>query len=74
MNIEATFQNDLLDGANAIGQFLGLTNRQVYHAVESGKLPVVRLGTKIMARRSTLLKWFEAQEARAFADLDRKVA
>jgi excisionase family DNA binding protein len=67
MNRYDDLSNDLLDGASAIGNFLNLTNRQVFHAVERGRLPVVRLGTKILARRSTLLKWFEAQEQMAFA-------
>lgn len=69
------FFDDVLDGAKAIGNFIGLTDRQVFHAVERGHLPVVRLGTKIMARRSTLLKWFEAQEQVAFAaHFERKAA
>lgn len=66
-NNRSEFFDDVLDGAKAIGNFIGLTDRQVFHAVERGHLPVVRLGTKIMARRSTLLKWFEAQEQAAFA-------
>lgn len=65
-NNRSEFFEDVLDGAKAIGSFIGLTDRQVFHAVERGHLPVVRLGTKIMARRSTLLKWFEAQEQAAF--------
>lgn len=66
--------DDVLDGAKAIGDFLGLTDRQVFHAVERGHLPVVRLGTKIMARRSTLLRWFEAQEQAAFAAISSRKA
>lgn len=74
-NYRSEFFDDILDGAKAIGGFIGLTDRQVFHAVERGHLPVVRLGTKIMARRSTLLKWFEAQEQVAFAaHSERKAA
>ena len=73
MNEKNEIITDLLDGARAIGQFLNISDRQVFHAVENGRLPVVRLGTKIMARRSTLLKWFEAQEQMAF-EPSRKAA
>ncbi len=39
--------------------------RQVYHLARAGKLPVFKLGAILCARRSTLLAWIEAQEARA---------
>ena len=57
---------DLLQGADAIAGFLGLTRRQTYHAVNTGRLPVFRMGgTQIFARKSTLLAWIKDQEERS---------
>lgn len=54
----------LLTGAKAIGNFLGLTERQVLHRVETGDLsPVFRLGKTLCARPETLRQWIERQEA-----------
>jgi len=53
---------DLLQGADQIGAFLGASRRQVYHLVNSGHLPVFRMGTKLCARKSRLLSWIEDQE------------
>lgn len=58
---------DLLFGAEAMAAALGLTRRQVYHAVESGHIPAFRIGATICARRSTLMRWFDKKEAAAFA-------
>ncbi len=63
----ATIADDLLRGADAIALFMfgdRKMRRQVYHLAQAGQLPVFRLGAILCARRSTLLAWIEAQEAR----------
>ena len=56
---------DLLIGAKAIGEALGITRRQVFHLIEKSLLPTFRLGASVAARRSTLMKWLTEQEAAA---------
>lgn len=56
--------SDLIFGADQIAKTLGLTRRQVYHAAASGHIPSFRIGATICVRRSTLLAWFEDQEAK----------
>lgn len=54
---------DLLFGAKAIAEFLGINQRQTYRLVYDGVLPSFKLGGTVAARRSTLTKWLAAQEA-----------
>ncbi|CAO3425767.1 hypothetical protein [Azospirillum argentinense] len=56
---------DMLEGAEKIGAFMGLTARQVYHLQES--LPVFTIGAKLFARKSTIMKWIEEQETQTQA-------
>lgn len=53
---------DLLFGAKAIADFLGINQRQTYRLVYDGVLPSFKLGGTVAARRSTLTKWLVAQE------------
>lgn len=53
---------DVIQGAEAVAEYLGLSRRQIYHAVEHGYLPVFRIGGIICARRSTLCRWMEDLE------------
>lgn len=65
-SLEATNDNlaaDLLRGADAIAAFLGFPRRTVYHAVAKGHLPHFRIGETVCARKSTLARWIEQQEA-----------
>ena len=55
----------LIVGATEIGAFLGLTERQVLHMVEQGRLPVLRLGRRIAARPFTLDRWLDERERAA---------
>lgn len=66
MNDNAATNDDFLHGAKAIGLFLGLGERTIYHFAETNRLPVVKLGSKLVARKTTLMRWFEAQEQMAF--------
>lgn len=56
---------DTLHGAKAIAEFLyGDTSKraQVYNGIQNSNLPVFRIGATICARKSSLVKWIEAQE------------
>ncbi|TAN56093.1 MAG: DNA-binding protein [Rhodospirillales bacterium] len=63
----ANLADDLLRGADAIADFMGMKRRQIYHLTETSRLPVFRVGSVLCARRSTLLGWVEDQERRATA-------
>ena len=54
---------DLLIGAQAVADALGIKRRQVFHLIEKQLIPTFRLGASVAARRSTLMKWLAAQEA-----------
>lgn len=56
---------DLLLGAKAIADFLGVTPRQVYRLIYDDCIPSFKLGGTVAARRSTLMRWLADQEANA---------
>lgn len=62
--------NDMLEGAQAIAEFLfgpddkARNRRRVYHIVETGRLPVFRLGSVLCARKSVLLEFIVEQEGK----------
>lgn len=56
---------DLLIGANAIANHLGITQRQTYRLIYDDLLPTFKIGGAVAARRSTLNRWLTDQEARA---------
>ncbi len=59
---------DMLYGADGIAEFLfgdRKHRRKVYNLVETGQLPVFRLGANICARKSVLLDWIGRQESAA---------
>lgn len=60
-------ETDLLHGVAAIADHLSMTRKQVYHLHDRGQLPTFKMGRTVCARRSTLAKHFEAQEAAARA-------
>jgi excisionase family DNA binding protein len=49
-------RNDLIKGAKAVEVETGglITQRQVYHMIENGRLPVIRKGRAMYFRRSEL--------------------
>lgn len=55
--------DDMLQGAEAIGTFMGMEPRQVYH--QRKRLPTFKIGALICARKSTLMRWIEEQEAKS---------
>lgn len=54
--------NDLIKGAKAVEMETGglITQRQVYHMVENGRLPVIRMGRAMYFRRSELEEAFRS--------------
>ena len=66
---EPRLGDDLLRGADAIAEFLfgdRRERRKVYYLTGETRvqLPHFRLGSTICARKSTLVRWIEASEAR----------
>jgi len=52
---EVMNEREILHGARAIADVLGITEKAVYHLIERGRIPHYRLGRTICARRSHLL-------------------
>lgn len=50
---------DLLYGATAIAEFLGLTEAQVYHLAKT--IPTFKIGSRVCARRAELVEWLTSQ-------------
>jgi hypothetical protein len=48
--------DDLLIGARAIGEELGVDDDAVYHIAKTKRLPIGRLGRNLIASRSKLRK------------------
>lgn len=71
----ASLAGDLLHGADEIARFVygdaaderiaESNRRKIYHAADKHGLPTFKIGGTITARRSTILKWIEAQEQAA---------
>lgn len=57
--------DDMLEGADQIGIFIGKTTRQTNHLLEGGRLPAFKLGGRWHMRRSTWRARIEALEAAA---------
>jgi len=63
--------DDLLEGAGAIAEFMyGSSDkrRRVYHLVEKAKglnrPPIIRVGSILQARKSSILQWYAERERR----------
>jgi len=56
---------DLLYGAPAIAEFLGLRERQTRHLIEKGLLPTYKIGKTVCASRDALASWLRDQERKA---------
>lgn len=50
--------------ADNIARELGLTKRQVYHLMKTGKLPIGKCGEKLYAVRRQLIEFFEQNASR----------
>ena len=52
--------DDLLQGAKGAAAYSGLSQRAVYHLIESGKLPVIRKGRRLYFRKTELEQAFSS--------------
>jgi hypothetical protein len=57
---QTTERLDLLWGAQAIADFLGINERQVWHQADRGLLPVKKQGRLLTASKSALRELFNA--------------
>ena len=58
---------DLLYGAHAIAEFLGIKERAAYHLIETRRIPFFKIGKTVCARRSTLAARIAELEAESSA-------
>jgi hypothetical protein len=68
----SALSGDILHGADAIAEYVfgdRKSRRKVYNLVETGQLPIFRLGANICARKSVLLDWIARQESEATASV-----
>ncbi|WP_417794228.1 hypothetical protein [Terasakiella pusilla] len=64
---------DFLYGAKAIGEYMGMTSRSVYHAAETGLLPICKVGNRLFARKSTLIAYVKQLEEESLTGLTTSV-
>lgn len=62
MSVHEGPRGDLLMGADAIADYLGVTRRQVYRLVYDQIIPSFKLGGTVAARKSSLTKWMQDLE------------
>lgn len=55
--------SDLIKGAKAAADYIGVTPRIVYHMCEEGELPHVKRGRRLFFRKSELEAAFRSSEA-----------
>jgi hypothetical protein len=60
---EKPLSEDLLHGAKAIADFLGIEERQARHQIDQGNIPVTRLGRLIIGSKQVLRRRFVPSEA-----------
>jgi hypothetical protein len=58
MEHDDSLAGDLLHGAKAIADYLGIDTREVYWQVERGNIPVTRMGRLIISSKATLRSRF----------------
>jgi excisionase family DNA binding protein len=51
---------DLLDGAAAAADFLGVSRRRIYRMTEKGVLPAIKKGGRIFYRKSEIERAFQS--------------
>ena len=62
MTDTATTNADLLYGAHAIADFLGIKVRSAEHLIETKRIPYFKIGRTVCARRSRLIAALETLE------------
>ncbi len=64
---EPVLADDMLDGAEAIGKFIGVSRRRAFYLCESGTVPAFKLGNRWCARKSELRDALRSGKAGAAA-------
>jgi hypothetical protein len=59
MEDDKRLAEDLLWGAQAIADYLGLSTDQVYYLIRKKLLPIAKLGGSIVASKRQLVRYFE---------------
>jgi len=59
----AMLSSDLLDGAKAAAEYVGVKPRAIYHMTERGLLPTIRMGRRLFYRKSELEAVFRSEVA-----------
>jgi len=54
---------DALWGARAIGEFIGLSERQAFWLLEKKRLPARKIGRRFVASRDALKRYIESEAA-----------
>jgi excisionase family DNA binding protein len=62
-------REDLLPGAKAAAEFLGLSPSVIYRLADEGRLPTVRLGARMYFRKSELERVFSSEPQSAEVSL-----
>lgn len=62
------FKDDLLDGGEAIADFLGLPIQTTYRMIAKGEIPTFKIGKKILGRRSEIAARFSSAAFRSTAN------
>lgn len=63
--METTLADDLMVGAKAISEWLGIAQRKIFYMAETGQLPLFKIGGKWAGRKSTIQKRIAELEAQA---------
>lgn len=56
-------KDDLLPGVKAMAEYAGESERSMYHLIQTGRVPVIRKGRRIFARKSELDRAFSSAVA-----------
>ncbi|MES2494333.1 MAG: helix-turn-helix domain-containing protein [Pseudomonadota bacterium] len=59
---------DLIVGANAAAAYTGLKPCQIYRMAKSGLIPTIRVGHRMLFRKSELDAFFRSASSRANAE------
>jgi hypothetical protein len=73
----STMADDTLEGTRAIAEFIGKTERQTDHLLQSKHLPAFKLGGRWHMRKSTFaghIERLEAEAAKAVAEQTSRAA
>ncbi|WP_267422839.1 helix-turn-helix domain-containing protein [Methylobacterium sp. GC_Met_2] len=65
MTTDQPLADDLLEGTDAIARFLygpGGSKRKAQRAIHAGHIPFFRIGGRICARKSAIMRWITTQE------------